>query len=116
MKIYNLKLMPIFFISILSISTLTQAKVNSLPDICNENGTAIMVIKGVDIGDGYHVDLQYGKQLINAYCDVGDCEVLYDYGIKDIKSKVTLSTIQMEEEENTLTCSVTDIELNPYIP
>lgn len=74
-----------------------------------------MLIKDVDIGDGYHIDLQYGKHVINAYCDVGDCEVLYDYEIKNINAKVTLGSIYMEEEDNTLRCSVTDIELNPYI-
>lgn len=110
-----MKLSAIVFAFTISISTIVLAKNNNLPDICNKQGTAIMLIKGVDVSDGYYVDLQYGKQLINAYCDVGDCEVLYNYGIKNIKSKVTLSTLQMDEED-TLACSVTDIELNPYIP
>jgi len=102
-------------VSMLSVSTLVQAKAPTLPTVCTKGGTAIMLIKSIDVGDGFHANLKHGKQNISAYCDVGDCEVLYDHEITNVKAKVTLSSMYMEEEESTLTCSITDIELNPYV-
>lgn len=102
-------------VSILSIITLVQAKAVTLPTICTKGGSAIILIRSIDAGDGYHANLKYGKQDISAYCAVGDCEVLYDYKITNVKAKVTLSSIYMEEDERTLTCSIIDMELNPYV-
>lgn len=44
----------IAIISMLSISTLVQAKAPILPTICTKGGTASVIIKSVDLGDGYH--------------------------------------------------------------
>ena len=48
-----------------------------------------------------------------AYCDVGDCALLYDYSITNVSAKVKLGYTYMEEYESTKTCKITDIELTP---
>lgn len=90
----------------------TTASQAALPKSCTEGETVIAKITNIDIGDGYYLDMNTKDGYISAYCDVGDCEVLYDNGISNVLAKVTLSTIQMEEGIDSI-CSITDIELNP---
>ncbi len=100
-------------ISMLSVSTLVQAKAPILPTICTKGGSASVIIKSVDLGDGYHVDMLLNGKVISAYCDVGDCALLYDHGITNVSAKVKLSYTYMEEYESTKTCKITDMELTP---
>ena len=101
------------FVSVLSISTLVQAKAPTLPTICTKGGSASVIIKGVELGDGYHADMLLNGKVVSAYCDVGDCALLYNYGITNVRAKVRLGYTYMEEHENTKTCKITDIELTP---
>lgn len=98
--------------TVLALTSIT-AQAEALPRACTEGQTVIAKITNVDAGDGYHLDMNTKDGYISAYCDVGDCEVLYDNGITNVLAKVTLSTIQMEEYTGSTICSVTDIELNP---
>lgn len=100
-------------ISMLSVSTLVQAKAPILPAICTKGGSATVIIKSVDVGDGYHADMLLNGKVVSAYCDVGDCALLYDYGITNVSAKVKLGYTYMEEYESTKTCEIIDIELTP---
>lgn len=84
-----------------------------LPTICTESGSALVVIKGVDIGDGYYADMLLNGEVVSAYCETGDCALLYNYGITNVRAKVKLGYTYMEEYESTKTCTITDIELTP---
>lgn len=105
-----LKSVSIAVLLTLGATTASQAK--TLPKACTEGQTVIAKITHVDIGDGYNLDMNTKDGYVSAYCDVGDCEVLYENGITNILAKVKLSTIQMEEGIDPI-CSITDIELNP---
>ncbi|ALF60974.1 hypothetical protein [Psychrobacter urativorans] len=87
--------------------------VKVLPTICTKGGSASVIIKSVDVGDGYHADMLLNGKVVSAYCDVGDCALLYKYGITNVKAKVKLGYTYMEEYESTKTCTITDIELTP---
>ena len=41
-------------VSLLSVSTLVQAKAPTLPTICTKGGSASVIIKSVELSDGYH--------------------------------------------------------------
>lgn len=97
----------------LSASTLVQAKAPVLPTICTKGGSASVIIKSVDLSDGYHADMLLNGKVVSAYCDVGDCALLYNYGITNVSAKVKLGYIYMEEHESSKTCKITDIELTP---
>ena len=84
-----------------------------LPKICTKGGSASVLIRSVDLGDGYHANILLNGKPINAYCETGDCALLYNYGIKNIKAKVKLGYTYMEEYESTKTCTIEDIELTP---
>lgn len=75
--------------------------------------SALVVIKGVDIGDGYYADMLLNGEVVSAYCETGDCALLYNYGITNVRAKVKLGYTYMEEYESTKTCTITDIELTP---
>ena len=98
---------------LLTLGATTASQAEALPKACIEGQTVIAKITNVDAGDGYYLDMNTKDGYISAYCDVGDCEVLYDNGISNVLAKVTLSTLQMEEHIESVMCSVTDIELNP---
>lgn len=100
-------------VSMLFISTLSQAKEPVLPIICTEGGSASVIITDVGLYGGYYVDMLMNNEIVSAYCGVGDCALLYNYGISNISAKVELSYDYMEEYENTKTCTITDIELTP---
>lgn len=110
-----LKKITLSMIIILSSITALEAKVPKLPTICTKGGTAIVLIRSINVGDGFYANLKHGKQDISAYCDVGDCEFLYDHKITNVKARVTLNSMYMEEHEDSLTCSITDMEVNPYV-
>lgn len=97
----------------LSASTLVQAKAPVLPTICTKGGSASVIIKSVDLSDGYHADMLLNGKVVSAYCDVGDCALLYNYGITNVSAKVKLGYIYMEEHESSKTCKITEIELTP---
>ncbi len=99
--------------SMLSISTLVQAKAPTLPSICTKGGNASVIIKSVSLGDGYHADMLLNGKVVSAYCDVGDCALLYNYGITNVSAKVKLGYLYMEEHESSKTCKITSIELTP---
>lgn len=84
-----------------------------LPKICTKGGSASVVIKSVDLGDGYHADMLLNGKVVSAYCKTGDCALLYNYGITNVRAKVKLGYTYMEEYESTKTCTITDIELTP---
>lgn len=100
-------------ISILSFSTLVQAKAPILPKLCTQGGSATVIIKSVNLGDGYYADMLLNGKVVSAYCDVGDCALLYDYGMTNVSAKVKLGYTYMEEYESTKTCKITDIEFTP---
>ncbi len=112
---FKLNQFPIIIaiISMLSITTLVQAKAPILPTICTKGGTASVIIKSVDLSDGYHADMLLNGKMVSAYCDVGDCALLYNYGITNVSAKVKLSYLYMEEHEGSKTCEITAIELTP---
>lgn len=117
MKVTTLRSNKIYIVtviaSILSIPALVQAKAPILPIICTKGGSASVVIQSVDLGDGYHADMLINGKVVSAYCDVGDCALLYNYGITNVNAKVKLGYTYMEEQESTKTCKITDIELTP---
>lgn len=84
-----------------------------LPKICTKGGSASVLIKSVDLGDGYHANLLLNGRPISAYCETGDCALLYNYGIRNIQAKVKFGYTYMEEYESTKTCTIKDIELTP---
>lgn len=84
-----------------------------LPKICTKGGSATVFIKSVHLGDGYHADILLNGKAINAYCETGDCALLYDHGIRNIQAKVKFGHTYMEEYESTKTCTINDIELTP---
>jgi len=84
-----------------------------LPKICTKGGSASVIIKSVDVGDGYHADMLLNGKVVSAYCKTGDCALLYNYGITNVRAKVKLGYTYMEEYESTKTCTITDIELTP---
>lgn len=100
-------------ISMLSVSTLVQAKAPVLPAICTKGGSTTVIIKSVELYDGYHADMLLNGKVVSAYCDVGDCALLYNYGITNVSAKVKLGYTYMEEDESTKTCKINDIELTP---
>ncbi len=84
-----------------------------IPTICTKGGSASVIIKSVDVGDGYHADMLLNGKVVSAYCKTGDCALLYNYGITNVRAKVKLGYTYMEEYESTKTCTITDIELTP---
>lgn len=84
-----------------------------IPTICTKGGSASVIIKSVDVGDGYHADMLLNGKVVSAYCKTGDCALLYNYGITNVSAKVQLDYTYMEEYESTKTCKITDIELTP---
>lgn len=124
-----MKLLTLTKLSIISIALLTSSlslannkiskrvtypgPVKVLPAICTKGGSASVIIQSVDVGDGYHADMLLNGKVVSAYCDVGDCALLYNYGITNVTAKVKLDYTHMEEYESTKTCMITDIELTP---
>ena len=84
-----------------------------IPTICTKGGSASVIIKSVDVGDGYHADMLLNGKVVSAYCKTGDCALLYNYGITNVSAKVKLSYLYMEEHEGSKTCEITAIELTP---
>ena len=84
-----------------------------IPTICTKGGSASVIIKSVDVGDGYHADMLLNGKVVSAYCKTGDCALLYNYGITNVRAKVKLGYTYMEEYESTKTCTITDLELTP---
>ena len=84
-----------------------------IPAICTKSGSASVIIRSVDVGDGYHANILLNGKKVSAYCETGDCALLYNYGITNVKAKVKLGYTYMEEYESTKTCTITDIELTP---
>lgn len=90
-----------------------QAKAPILLGICTKGGSAPIIIKSVGVGNEYHVDMLLNGKVVGDYYDVGDCALLYSYGITNVSAKVKASYTYMEEYDSTKTCKITDIELTP---
>lgn len=84
-----------------------------IPTICTKGGSALVIIKSIRSGQAYFADILLNGKEISAYCAVGDCALLYNYGITNVSAKVQLDYTYMEEYESTKTCKITDIELTP---
>lgn len=97
---------------VVALASITASQA-ALPRACTEGSTEIVKITSIDAGDGYHAEMNTKDGYLSAYCETGDCEMLFEYGVTNVLAKVTLSTIQMEENIESKVCSITDIELNP---
>lgn len=125
MKLFTLTKFSVILIALLTASfSFAENKIRKgavypgpitvLPTICTEGGSASVIIKSVDLGDGYDAKILLNENVIYASCAVGDCALLYNYGITNVKANVKLSYGYTEEHEDTKTCMITDIELTPY--
>ena len=102
----------LFTAALLLLGSITASQA-ALPRACTEGSTEIVKITSIDAGDGYHAEMNTKDGYLSAYCETGDCEMLFEYGVTNVLAKVTLSTVQMEENIESKVCSITDIELNP---
>lgn len=124
-----MKLSAITKISVMSIVLLTSSTgfaddkirkgakypgpIKVIPTICTKGGSASVIIKSVEVGEAYFANILLNGKEVSAYCAVGDCALLYNYGITNVSAKVQLDYTYMEEYESTKTCKITDIELTP---
>lgn len=124
MKLSNLTKLSIILITLLTSSlgfadnkirkgARFPGPITVIPTICTKGGSALVIIKSVDVGDGYHAEMLLNGKVVSAYCKTGDCALLYNYGITNVRAKVKLGYTYMEEYESTKTCTITDIELTP---
>ena len=84
-----------------------------IPTICTKGGSASVTIRNVELGQAYFANILLNGKEFSAYCAVGDCALLYNYGITNVSAKVQLDYTYMEEYESTKTCKITDIEFTP---